>query len=256
MLSVSLVMAVYLATNETKFDRRFRWLYWCYIGAAALGTALTGSRGGLFCLVMAALFAMRLTGVKRFKLVMRYGIRFAVIAAITYFLVPRVLISRFGEAFGGADTFTQREGYWLRGLEYGFVRYPMQGVGLGSYSHAITAMSGEKTGVAHNIAMSVLVELGLIGAVLFIAMVIIAYRTAWRMPSRESWLTLGMLTVWLVGAMSSGSQIDKFSWFVQALVATMGAACPRARPARQPNPAAAAPMRLPARGLRPRWGKS
>ena len=189
MLTVSLVMAVYLATNETKSDRWFRWFYWGYVIAALLGTLLTGSRGGLLCLFTAMFFGIRLAGVKKMRIAIRWILRFAVAGAIAFLFTPKSLVIRFSQIFeGGADTFAQREGYWTRGLYYCFLKYPLQGVGLGAYSPATTALSGEKTGACT--ISSFRRGIGTYRLCPFLVFSFLMYRTAWkRMPCRESWLS-------------------------------------------------------------------
>ena len=227
MLAVSIVIAAYLATNPTKTDRRLRWGYWAFVALAALGALLTGSRGGLVCLFAAAFFALPVAGfsLRRVLQWFKYLAPLLLLAISLYFVLPAVLRSRLSEGTETAGTFTLRWNYWIRGLTYSLPAQPLVGIGFNAYSPVTTERSGVKTAVAHNVVISVLVELGVIGLMIYLAYLLSLYYVAWRMPPREKWLSLGLLTVLLVGALSSGSQLDKFSWCMQTMVATMAVAC-------------------------------
>ena len=257
MFAVSIVIAVYLATNSSRLDRKVRWGYWGYTAAAVLGALLTGSRAGLACLMVTGFFCMLLAGfsLRRALQWSKYLVPASLLALVVRFVVPAALQSRLLEGTATADSFAVRIGYWTRGITSSFVAQPMTGVGLGGYSAVTTALTGTKTGVAHNVAISILVELGVVGIVLFLVFVVSLYRAAWHMPWREKCFALALLTVWLIASMSAGSQIDHFSWFLQGLVATMAAACQQKPQGGRSRPYPS--MGLPALGrrLRPRFGK-
>ena len=256
MYSATIVFAAYLTSSPLKIDKSCRWLYWAYIVVVTLGIGLTGSRGGILCAGFAVLFGGLAAGFSLRQVVRLLSyigvIGFAGVAF--FYIIPTALRSRLSEFGSNTDTLALRMGYWTRGLNASFNYSPLGGVGAGAYGPATTMLSGIKTGQAHNIALSVLVELGVVGLVLFLAYMTLLYRSAWRMPFRERMLCVGVLTVWFVGAMSSGSQIDKFGWFIQAMIMCHAALFANWRPGkqRQPMPRAAIPSPMPAGALRPR----
>ncbi len=96
MEAVSIIIAVYLATNPTKVERLLRPVYWFLVGLLSLGIFLTASRSGFLCLLAAVPFAMIVGGVsfRNVVLVVKSGLIILVIAAIGYFVVPSSLWSR------------------------------------------------------------------------------------------------------------------------------------------------------------------
>jgi O-antigen ligase len=134
------------------------------------------------------------------------------------------------------------------------MKNPLAGVGAGCYSPATTAYSGVYTGVAHNQVILVLVELGIVGLVLYLAFVYFVFRAAWSMPRREKLLWIGMLSVWFLESMAISSQVDKLAWMLWALALCQAAILARSRAGRRlPNGPG---MRLPAVGPPPRWRKA
>jgi O-antigen ligase len=228
--SVSVLIAVYLATNVTALDRYCRWFYWGMAILCALECMLTGSRGGFISLLTAGVFAMILAGVSRRRILMIVqvlAVGLFVVILVRY-IDPAALLTRVTHEQSIAED--PRYGIWMRGLSAVW-KSPILGVGAGDYATA-TAASGERSAVAHNTFISVLVELGVIGLALYLWYTVLLFRAAWRMPRREKFLWLGVLAVWFFSANSAGSQVDKFSWFVHVMVLVQAAACLQSRPAR------------------------
>jgi O-antigen ligase len=250
MYTVSLLVAVYLATNSLTLDRYLRWLYWGVAAACAMGTLLTGSRGGFACLIASGVFTMVLAGMSRrriFTIVQILGM-----ALVIYFLVrsslPSMLLERATLGGGGASLAEDpRIRIWLQGLA-SVRRNPLFGVGAGVYA-TVTAIDGGKAYVAHNTFISVAVELGLVGLALYLVYIAMLFRAAWRLPRRERMLWTGCMVIWFLAAVSAGSQIDKFTWFLHTMVLVQAAAYTQTRPARKvptypvrPIPAVRGPM--------------
>ena len=237
MYSISILIAVYLASSSLPLDRYFRWFYWGMAVLCAMGTFLTGSRGGFLCLVVAAVWSMVLAGVSRRRITTIVQILAGTL--LVYFLarefVPTILLNRVTAEQGfDAHTLHVRFGYWERGMA-AYLRSPLLGVGAGAYGPAALMVTGEYTGVAHNAFISVLVELGIVGLALYLSYIVLLFRAAWGMARREKLLWTGIMVVWCLGASSAGSQIDKFSWFLHVMVLTQAAIRPQ-RALRKPSP--------------------
>ena len=116
MCSVSILIAVYLATNASALDRYCRWLYWGMAILCALECMLTGSRGGFVCLLVAAVFAMILAGVSRRRILTILQVLAAglVVFVLVYYLVPAALLNRVTREQSIAED--PRFGIWMRGL--------------------------------------------------------------------------------------------------------------------------------------------
>jgi O-antigen ligase len=235
MYSASVLVAVYLATNSTQLDRYCRWFYWGMVAACSLGTLLTGSRGGFLSLMVAAVFAMIMVGTSRRSITT--GMKLLAVAAVVFILirtvVPAALITRvtLSSDETGSVMEDPRVLIWGRGLA-AFGQHPLLGVGAGAFSAATSA--GEARGaVAHNEFLSVLVELGAVCILIYLAYTVMLFRAAWRLPRREKILWTGVLAVWFLNANTAGSQIDKFSWFLHVMVLVQAAAYARAVPRRK-----------------------
>ena len=181
LFSVSVVIATYLATNPSENGTLVPLGLWRYVPAAVLGALLTGSRGGYLCLLLAAFFVLLLCGfsLRRVLSWFKYLVPTALVSALLWYVVlPVALQSRLSEGTLTADTFSVRVGFWQRGLEYSFLRQPRQGIGLGAVRARNHRASASKTAVAHNVAISVLVELGVVGMLLFLVLLVSLYWAA------------------------------------------------------------------------------
>lgn len=189
MCSVSILIAVYLATNAAALDRYCRWLYWGMAILCALECMLTGSRGGFVCLLVAAVFAMILAGVSRRRILTILQVLAAglVVFVLVYYLVPAALLNRVTREQSIAED--PRYGIWMRGL-VALRKDPILGLGAGAYARA-TSIPGERVAVAHNTFLSVLVELGVVGLALYLWYTVMLFGAAWRLPRREKLLWLG-----------------------------------------------------------------
>lgn len=253
MYSVSILVAVYLATNSSPVDRFCRWFYWGLAVLCALGTFLTGSRGGFVSLVTAGVFAMILAGMARRRIltVLQILAVAVFIYVLVQYVVPVALLNRVTqEQSVEADP---RAVIWARGWA-AFLQSPILGVGAGAYGLA-TAVSGERASVAHNTFLSVLVELGVIGIALYLTYTVMLFRAAWRLPRREKLLWTGVLVVWFLSANSAGSQIDKFSWFVHVMVLVQAAASVEPAGVRKRRPYPNLDVPIVRKLMPPRFGK-
>jgi O-antigen ligase len=180
------------------------------------------------------------------------------LALVIYFLVwsilPSTLLERATLGGGGGTSLAEdpRIRIWMQGLA-SLRQNPLLGVGAGAYV-TVTGAGGGKAYVAHNTFISVAVELGLVGLALYLAYIYMLFRAAWRLPKRERMLWTGCMAIWFLAAISAGSQIDKFTWFLHTMILVQSAAYIQSQRARN---AAAHPVRpMPvARGpLPPRAG--
>ena len=105
--------------------------------------------------------------------------------------------------------------------EPAFSEHPFFGVGTDQYRSVNTLDK-----VAHNTYLSVLVEEGLVGFVLFAAILWIVFRTAWRQPKWERRFWLTVLTVWAIGASTLTWEHRKTTWLFMTLIIAAGALRP------------------------------
>jgi O-antigen ligase len=109
---------------------------------------------------------------------------------------------------------------WLEGLA-SFEKHPLMGIGSNMY-RSINSLGK----VAHNSYLSVLVEVGIIGFLLFGAILVIVLLHALRQTGwdRSFWLT--QLAVWSLGAFTLTWEHRKSTWLFLGLIVASAALTP------------------------------
>jgi O-antigen ligase len=215
-LALGIPVAWYLATSEYKsrIPRMLRIVNYAYIPAATLCIELTASRGSLVAALPAFLFVFAsLTRLKPYLRVLLFAALVGSLFALQPY-VPQASLQRLGTTGTSIATgdLTGREEIWREGLA-SFSEHPLTGIGSGAF-RAIT-QSGKG---AHNIFVSVLTEVGLIGLVLFAIMLAICVHQALRQPKWTSLLWLAVLLVWTLGVLVHGWEERKQTWLFLSLV--------------------------------------
>ena len=211
-----IIFAVLMQDSEKLFDKHTL-IYWCALGAGALTSVATLSRGGMatmvvgFVMIVAMSFFLKQKPVKNKKKLSAIGLMLLLsIPALAVILPP--IIQRFetapeesGESRHGANIASGKMGH-----DYFF------GVGINNYSYAINYMVyGEDLapldrGIAHHIFWLHYAELGIIGVILYVLMtgtfMWIALRFILkRQDSLERVFAIGVLTAfiinWLIGTL-------------------------------------------------------
>ena len=221
-LALGIPVAWYLASLEktTKMSGLLKLINYTYIPAAFIGLALSGTRGALIAAIPGMVFG--LFTLSRLKIWVRVII-FVFLASAIFFLLPYVKPLKSFQRWStttseltGGDLH-QRTFIWREGLAY-FVEHPILGVGSNMY-HTVNSLNKE----AHNSFVSVLVELGLIGFILFGIMLVIAIVRAWSLPGWDSKFWLTVLFVWAIGASSLTYEYRKATWLFLGLVISSAA---------------------------------
>jgi len=225
-VALGVPVACYLAASG-EMPKIVRWLNYGYIPAAFLGIALSGTRTASVGAAVGLLYG--LATLTRLRLFTRVAV-VALLAAALFFLFPVVQPLTSFQRLGTTPTevtegdLNGRIAQWEQGLR-AFVDHPVLGVGTDQYRTVNTLSK-----VAHNSYLSVLVELGLIGFVLFAAIFWIVVGRARRLPrwDRNFWLTV--LLVWAIGASTLTWEHRKTTWlFLTFVVAAAAAGAGRVR---------------------------
>jgi O-antigen ligase len=225
-LALGLPMAWYL--GMTYRQPILRWACRLYLPAAVVTVGLTGSRGGMLATTVALLvvpLSMIRLSPKRLGTAM-VVLGAAGVLAIAY--TPETLIERLAttgvEVEGGH--FGGRGKLWRAGLAV-FPENPVFGFGTGRFKTAITPRLGPASQVAHNSYLSVLVEQGIVGFVLYMAMFAAVVLSILRMPLLERRFALVLLATLGIAMFPLTWEDRRALWFVlgallglsQALVA-------------------------------------
>jgi O-antigen ligase len=220
-LALALPMALYLAARTRGAAP------WLCRAAAALcmgAILLTASRTALVAGVAAFLFSI-LTWRRS-----NWSNRIASLALVALFalgaarMAPPASRQRLatlpGELAGG--TFHDRTRIWKAGVRL-LKRHAALGIGAGAYPDAVAATLGRspiptQPYTAHDTFLSVLVETGAAGLLLFGGLLLVLVFFAWMMTPWERALWLTSLLVWMVGVSTLTWEHRKPAWLLFALI--------------------------------------
>lgn len=221
-LALGVPLAGYLleVPGEGGLQRLRIWATIGYLPAAAFAILVTGSRAGLAAMLPGALYGGYLFARKRPGLAIGGAVAFAALALTAVPLVPPRVIERLagtGQQLDGG-TLNQRTGIWAEGIRI-FLSHPLIGVGSGAYRQADTAVNQ----VGHNIVLTLLAEVGLIGFGLYLGMLIACLHSLKRQPDLLRGMWVAMFTSWLFAALLHNWEYRKQTWWMIAMIAVCGA---------------------------------
>jgi len=191
----------------------------------ALGViVLSASRGG----TIAALVALLVVPLG-FGRLDRFGRRAVLALVVASTLVVPVFWNDIATVVGSnierigtigteitSGTLNEREVLWAAGME-AFSRRPIIGVGGGAFPAAIEKVSGLRS-VAHNTFISVAVETGAIGFVLFVAILVVTVTPHLRAFNARSMPSIVLFATLLIGIVPLSWEFRKPTWLVVALL--------------------------------------
>lgn len=225
-LGMTLVLALPLAwyLSITHKSTVVRWAARAFIPVGGVAILLTGSRGA-FLAAAVALMIIPLT-LGRTGMAMRISAAVALVVSIyaAAVLVPATTWSRLGtmqsEIEGG--TLNDRKLIWQAGLQ-AFPEHPILGWGPAGFHWAVTPILGYPI-AAHNTFLSVLVEYGLIGFPIFIAIFLSIAAATLKLPVLERRFVLVELAAVVAAFMPLSWDDRKAGWIALGLCFTAAAA--------------------------------
>ncbi len=214
-LALGLPMAWYL--GMTYRQPLMRWVCRAYLPVAILAIGLTGSRGGMLAtrvaLLIVPLTMTKLSPARLATAIVVLGISGAL--AMTF--VPDRLVQRFAST--GAEVQDLRFGgrfkLWMAGVQ-AFAEKPLIGYGTGRFKQAVTPRLGVATQVAHNSFLSVLVEQGLVGFLLYSMMFVAVFLAVMDLPTLERRFGLVLLATLGIAMLPLTWEHHKAVWFILA----------------------------------------
>jgi O-antigen ligase len=224
-VALGVPVACYLAASPD-LSRRARLIALAYLPVGFVGLALSGTRTASVAAAIGLLFGLAL--LTRLRLAARIAV-VCVVAVAMFFVLPIVAPLKSFERFATTGTeVTQgdlngRTKQWEQGFQ-SFEQHPFTGVGADQYR---TINTLDK--VAHNSYVSVLVELGLIGFVLFATILWIVFTHALILPKWDKWFWITELFVWAIGASTLTYEHRKTTWFFLTMCVSAGAAYAESR---------------------------
>lgn len=162
----------------------------------------TGSRSGIIVLIAQIMIIMLFWHSKNNNL-FKEGAKWIIIIALgfiaIYFMTNYISSDIIDRLLGrGSLSFfdgTQREGRWAKGIEY-FLQHPIMGNGWGTFE-------------CHNTFLTMLVDIGLLGNLVFYIIIIHLYVKAFKRKDVEA---IMILTSGLLPAFFIGAQNKRFFW--------------------------------------------
>jgi O-antigen ligase len=217
LLVLSVPISVYLLTR-----RNSGWiacLCWLQLGLAITTILLTGSRGSLISLVVAlTIVPLSLPVMSKAKRSI-FLIAIAGILAGAILFIPSStwerLLTTGSEMTQG--TLTHRTSIWAAGVIV-FRDNALVGVGSGAFGTSVRNLL-DIPYVSHNLFLSVLVELGTIGAFIAFVLLTCSVYSAFRLPRQERGLWMVLLLSWAVGVSSLTWEYRKPTWILFGLLA-------------------------------------
>ena len=201
-----------------------QFVYWLQVALCTTAVLLTGSRAAVVtlatALIIVPVLAARWSRVQRLS-----ALAVFLIAAVgSAYIVPR---SEWTRLMGISHevqegTLSHRTQIWAAGMEV-FRENPLVGVGAAGFQDAIITKL-DVPYVAHNTFISVLVELGVIGAMLLLGLLLAMFYCGLRLPALEKRLWVMMLLVWSVGVTSGVWEYRKTTWLIFGLLAAHASA--------------------------------
>jgi len=223
-LALGVSAAAYLAAFRPadRIVMPLRILNCTYIVAALSGIVLSGTRTALIVAFPGILFSIALWAQSKRSARITVAAVLIALTVVLFPLVPESSMNRLGTTRTELQTgdLNGRVELWKEGLQ-SFKRHPLLGVG----SNMFRSVNSEYK-VAHNSFLSVLVELGMGGFLLFVLIVGNAALHALSQPRREMWLWMCILVSWGIGASALTWEYQKATWLLLSLIVASAAAMP------------------------------
>lgn len=216
-LALAVPIAWYLGMTYHK--PVLRWICRGYLPVALVAIGFSGSRGGLIAaltgLMIVPMTMTRLSPGRLVAAIVLLGISGSL--AVAY--VPDTLLHRFASTGTEVEDlrFGGRFKLWVAGIQ-AFTYRPLVGYGTSGFKGAITPMLGDAAQVAHNSFISVLVEEGTIGLLLFLTMLGSVLLAVLNMRSLERRFGLALAATLLVTMLPLTWEDSKPGWIIMALL--------------------------------------
>jgi len=258
-VAIAVPAAWYLAAGPTHLQRSHgrRMLNFAYVPTGLFAVAVTGTRGATLALVPAAIFILwslrRATTSQRLAALATLAV--AIVVLVVY--APRGPLARIETATtatqlgGEGSALSGRWGIWVAS-SHAFLERPLTGSGLDAHRAAVSEdLDNVRTfkGIekeAHNTYISVLVETGIVGFLIFVVMIVTVVKRIRSLTGWRAWYWATQVSVLAIGAMSLSLEESKSIWiFLSLCVATAAVAGSRSPAAAE---LASAPIDAPTPG--------
>jgi len=217
-LDLAFPQAALLFECDHRSSMRFLGLGFLPIGFIAV--LLTASREGFLAALIALAGSAWILMRRRPRRLTVAILALPVVFAVLWFTVPAATLQRLGtipEQLHGGDL-NQRLNIWSAGWR-AFTQAPLFGSGAGSF---VTAAHLAPIDTAHNTALSVVVNGGLIALMLLLLLVAMTWRSALTTSGPLRIALAGSLLVWMVTTFVATVEENRATWLLLATIAVAG----------------------------------
>jgi O-antigen ligase len=222
-LVLALPMAWYLSLTARSLF--LRWAGRGYLLVGLISIALTGSRGGMLASIVAlSIVPLTMSNLSPKKLVTALTI-LIIGGGIAAAYVPDKIVARLATTQSEVQDlrFGGRFKLWVAGVN-AFAYRPIMGYGSGGFVRAITPALGSEALVAHNSYLSVLVEEGVVGLTLYLAMFVATFRSLRTLPRLERRFSLVLFATLMTAMLPLTWEDHKPVWFILAALVALSRA--------------------------------
>jgi O-antigen ligase len=217
-LDLGFPLAALLLNSESRWPGRLLALGYLPLGLVAM--VLTASRGGFLAGIVALTGCGLLLSRSHAKSVLAGVFALPAIAAALWFTVPHETFERLSTIPAQLQNgdLNQRLNIWTAGW-HAFVRAPFFGTGAGSF---VSAAGLAPLDTAHNTALSIAVNGGLIGLFLGVGILALA---VWSSIQTHGSVRVAMMTallVWMTTSLVATVEASRTTWLLLALIALAG----------------------------------
>lgn len=223
MLALVIPIAWHLFTTR---GRALRTLMVLLLLLAPTAILLTASRTGFVVTIVAAsIVPMTLLHRRRIRPLSAFALLVLIPVGLLAF-VPQSSWTRIAsipeEIVGGS--MSERRNIWSAGMR-AFPEHPIGGAGAGTFSQRVVSLGDniiDPTTPAHNVILGILVEHGVVGLTLYLALLGACAAAVYRMPPPDRTLWAIVLATWFIGTMSLSVERWKVTWLLFGLLASYG----------------------------------
>jgi O-antigen ligase len=221
LLALAIPMAWYL--GSTLEQPLLRWASRLYIPVGLVAIGLTASRGALLASIVGlCIIPFTLRRISKGLIIASIPLALLSVYLMVSF-VPQSSWQRFSTT--GTEvtegSLNERRDIWMAGLQT-VQRHPLQGTGPGGFDNSVAPILGSDH-AAHNAFLSVLVEEGLIGLFLFLAMLGIVFVRMWTLPHLEQRFQLILIMALVVAMLPLTWEDRKPVWFILGFMVAQSA---------------------------------
>jgi O-antigen ligase len=214
-LALGLPIAALLANWSA--SQRKRRISLLYIPFGVIAILATASRGGFLTMLVALVGCVVLMArTRRFRVLHMFVPLLALVAA-ALLMIPRnslLRIASIAEQANGGDL-NQRVNIWQEGWN-AFQRAPLLGHGAGTF---VAASGLSSIDTAHNTALSVLVEGGILGLAIGVGIFVCSIAMAKSLKGSLRVALLTMLIAWAVASFVGTTGESRTTWLLFAVIA-------------------------------------